>query len=226
MSEIIDLLQHRQWLWQGCEQTQSFERVSTGINLLDEQLHGGLPQQGVVEIQSPSGIGELQLWLPYLQAKKDLTVFINPPAHVNAHQLYHLGFDNKQLLLIQPTSAKEALWASEQCLKSHACSSVLLWHNTLAISQAKRLQLASEQGGASLFLFRSINEQHFSLPVALCLELSAHKQGMAVKIKKQKGGWPKSTFVLNLADYWPQLAPAPIESNNVMPFPSAFRIAK
>ncbi|BBN81772.1 recombinase RecA [Pseudoalteromonas sp. A25] len=226
MSEIIDLLQHRQWLWQGSEQAQSFERISTGIAVLDEQLQGGLPKQGIIEVQSPSGIGELKLWLSYLQAQKDLIVFINPPAHVNAHQLYHLGFDSQQLLLIQPKLEKEALWASEQCLKSNTCSSVLLWHNTLTISQAKRLQLASEQGGSSLFLFRSINESLFSLPVTLCLALSAHKQGMAITVKKQKGGWPKNTFVLNLAEYWPQLVPVALESGNVMSFAASFRIAK
>ncbi|CAM3981741.1 translesion DNA synthesis-associated protein ImuA [Pseudoalteromonas byunsanensis] len=227
MSKIIDLLQHRQWIWQGSSHAHlSSERISTGISLLDTKLQGGLPKKGMIEVQADCGIGELQIWLPYLQQDNRLIVFINPPGVVNAHQFYHLGFDHKQLLFTNTNCAIDALWAAEQCLKSRGCGNVLLWHNSLSISQAKRLQLASEQGGSTLFLFRSVCEQQFSLPVALCLQLTAQPQGIAVKVKKQRGGWPQESFILSLADYWPQLVPEQGEASNVAVFPTPVRYAK
>ncbi|WP_105168406.1 translesion DNA synthesis-associated protein ImuA [Pseudoalteromonas sp. T1lg23B] len=227
MSKIIDLLQHRQWVWQGSSQVlKSSERISTGIPLLDTKLQGGLPKQGMIEIQADSGIGELQIWLSYLQQHPHLIVFINPPGSVNAHHFYHLGFDHKQLLIIKTDSAIDALWAAEQCLKSSGCGNVLLWHNSLSISQAKRLQLASEQGTSTLFLYRPVCEQQFSLPVSLCLQLTGHPQGIAIQVKKQKGGWPQKSFILSLADYWPQLVVKQGEANNVAVFPMPIRYAK
>ncbi|MCF6434120.1 translesion DNA synthesis-associated protein ImuA [Pseudoalteromonas sp. MMG022] len=227
MSKIIDLLQHRQWVWQGSSQAhQPPERVSTCIPLLDIKLQGGLPKRGMVEVQADNGIGELQIWLPYLQQHQHLIVFINPPGCVNAHQFYHLGFEHKQLLVINTGTEIDALWAAEQCLKSSACSVVLLWQSALSIAQAKRLQLASEQGGCTLFLYRPRCEQKFSLPVVLCLQLTGHPHGIAVQIKKQRGGWPQKSFMLSLADYWPQLIAEQGEASNVTLFPTPIRYAK
>ncbi|TMP38793.1 recombinase RecA [Pseudoalteromonas citrea] len=209
MSDLIDLLQRQQLVWHGNEQLSNVERVSTGIKTFDKYLQGGLPKHGVIDIQAPHGIGEIRVLLPYLKQQERLTVFINPPGYVNGHGLFHLGFDTTRLLVVHPDNDIDALWSAEQCLKSGACSSVILWQDRLAIHQIKRLQLAAEQGGALQFIMRNNTSSHLSLPVSLCLKFAAHNKGLEVSINKQKGGWSKSRFVLMLESYWPELYQPP-----------------
>ncbi|KAF7769891.1 hypothetical protein PCIT_a2812 [Pseudoalteromonas citrea] len=205
MNDLIDLLQRQQLIWHGNEQVSDVERVSTGIEQFDEYLNGGLPKHGVIDIQASQGIGEVRVLLPYLKQQTGLTVFINPPGCVSGHGLFHLGFDTALILVINPKNELDALWSAEQCLKSGACSSVLLWQDRFAIHQIKRLQLAAEQGGALQFVMRSEASSHLSLPVSLCLQLAAHREGLEVVINKQKGSWSKARFVVTLKSYWPEL---------------------
>ncbi|MBE0368370.1 translesion DNA synthesis-associated protein ImuA [Pseudoalteromonas aurantia] len=211
MNDLIDLLQRQQLVWHGDEQIGNIERVSSGNDELDEALQGGLPKYGVVDIQAQQGIGELRLLLPYLVQQRKLTIFINPPGYINGHGLFHLGFETALLLSLSVDNEIDALWAAEQCLKSAECSSVLLWQNRLAIHHIKRLQLAAERGQASLFLMRSAEGVNLSLPVSLCLKLQAHERGLAITIKKQKGRWDKTHFILDISSYWPALYRPTIE---------------
>ncbi|OCQ20021.1 hypothetical protein A7985_19215 [Pseudoalteromonas luteoviolacea] len=209
MANLIDFLQHQNLVWQGTENApvsrQVYETVSTGFDDLDKQLHGGLPKQGVVDIQSQIGIGELRLLLPYLREQTRMCAVINPPALINAHALFHQGVDTGQFLVIRPNSPQEALWAAEQCLKSGACSSVLLWHGDLEVHQVKRLQLAAQTGQGLICLMRSNLTQSASLPVCLSLKLLPHALGLKVQITKRRGGWAKPDFVLDMSSSWPEL---------------------
>ncbi|WP_428774019.1 translesion DNA synthesis-associated protein ImuA [Vibrio sp.] len=219
MYELIDRLKQKQWLWQGSDTPTSSNRFPTGFELLDRKLDGGLPARGVVEIQSQSGIGELRLLLPHIKAhsQQRLAVFIQPPGCLSAEMLHASGLDLEQLLMITPTDSKQALWAAEQCLKSGACANVLLWHPELEVHQARRLQVASEQGDCLQFLFKSERANSFSLPVSLSLTLQPHAQGLEVTITKRKGGWSHGRFVIEMSHLWPGLTlnrPEPV----VLPF--------
>ncbi|MCF2856422.1 translesion DNA synthesis-associated protein ImuA [Pseudoalteromonas sp. SMS1] len=209
MANLIDFLQHQNLVWQGTENApvsrQAYETVSTGFDDLDKQLRGGLPKQGVVDIQSQAGIGELRLLLPYLRGQTRMCAVIHPPAQLNAHALFHQGVDTGRFLVITPNSPQEALWAAEQCLKSGACDSVLLWHGDLEIHQVKRLQLAAQTGQGLICLLRSDIKQSASLPVCLSLKLMPHDLGLTVQITKRRGGWAKPDFILDMSSNWPEL---------------------
>ncbi|MGF1908258.1 translesion DNA synthesis-associated protein ImuA [Vibrio kasasachensis] len=220
MYELIEHLKQKQWLWQGTAQHQTLETYSTGFPLLDSKLEGGFPKHGVVELQSASGIGELRLLIPHLLASSEnlLSVFIQPPGYLCAEMLAEQGFDLNQILLLYPKNSQHALWAAEQCLKSGACSNVLLWQSELEVHQARRLQVASETGSCLHFLFKQPQEHLFSLPVSLCMRLEPHNYGLSVTITKRKGGWAHGSFVLDMRSRWSQLA---VEQADpvVIPFP-------
>jgi protein ImuA len=207
MSALLEQLARRQLVWQGNSQHTAYQAVSSGYTELDQQLAGGLPASGLIDIQTVQGIGELRLLLPYLQQQHSsgrLLVLISPPAMPCADMLAAAGIVLSQLVIITPKTGKEALWAAEQCLQSGCCASVLLWQAALKLAQARRLQLAAEQGAASLVLLRR-PATGLSLPVNLSLELKPHRQGLHLSVHKRKGGWPGSAFVLDMQSRWPAL---------------------
>ncbi|MEH8015644.1 translesion DNA synthesis-associated protein ImuA [Rheinheimera muenzenbergensis] len=207
MSAILAQLARRQLLWHGNSQQAAYQAVATGYSELDQQLAGGFPASGLIDIQTELGIGELRLLLPYLQQQHSLgrlLVLISPPAEPCADMLAAAGISLSQLVIITPKTSKEALWATEQCLQSGCCAVVLLWQPLLKLALARRLQLAAEQGAASLVLLRR-PAAGLSLPVNLSLELKPHRQGLQLRVHKRKGGWPTADFVLDMQKHWPAL---------------------
>ncbi|MGP9800667.1 translesion DNA synthesis-associated protein ImuA [Rheinheimera sp. NSM] len=207
MSALLEQLARRQLLWQGNSCQAAYQAVPSGYPELDQQLAGGFPASGLIELQTQLGIGELRLLLPYLQQQHSsgrLLVLISPPAMPCADMLCAAGITLSQLVIVTPKTGKEALWAAEQCLQSGCCASVLLWQAGLKLAQARRLQLAAEQGAASLVLLRR-PATGLSLPVNLSLELKPHRQGLQLSVHKRKGGWPGSAFVLDMRSRWPAL---------------------
>ncbi|GAC15446.1 translesion DNA synthesis-associated protein ImuA [Aliiglaciecola lipolytica] len=223
MNTLLEQLKNKRLIWQGSQQEQSFTGNSTGYAELDEALQGGFPQSGVIDIHSPIGIGELRLLLPalrYRQQDKRLLVFIAAPMQINGEMLAEFGIALEQVLIVQPNSAEHALWSAEQCLKSGCCDSVLLWHQQLEIAQAKRLQLAAEQGDALHVVLRQNRQLSLSLPVNLAMKLNPHAQGLEVQITKRKGGWPAHSFNVNMSKAWPELT-LNQPTDNVVSFPRA-----
>ncbi|WP_416308450.1 translesion DNA synthesis-associated protein ImuA [Neptunicella sp. SCSIO 80796] len=219
MNDLINLLQRRNLVWQGSEQKPALVRLSTGYSELDTRLNGGFPANGVVQLSSPMGIGEIRLLLPFIKKQQRLLVVINPPGHLCAEQLHHFGCDISQVLVIFPSSPTDALWAAEKCLNSGACGSVLMWQNCLDVHHVRRLQLASEAGDCLLFVLRAAQKNAISLPVTLDMGLFADEQGLQVEIRKRKGGWPLPGFQVDMRQHWPSLTlnqPA-----NVVHFPTA-----
>ena len=105
---------------------------------------------------------------------------------------------------------------TEQCLKSGACSNVLLWHNQLEVHHVRRLQVASETGNSLSFLFKE-SSTLFSLPVSLSMTLVPHVHGLEITITKRKGSWSHSSFLIDMKTYWPDLAEKE-RQNVVLPF--------
>jgi hypothetical protein len=223
MNTILNYLKSKQLVWHGNRVKSALPVASSGFSELDLALGGGFPEQGVVDIHSPVGIGELRLLLPCLQARQQnsqkLLAFIAAPMQLNSEMLAEYGLPLSQILLIQPDTIQQALWSAEQCLKSGCCQAVLLWHQNLEMHQAKRLQLAAEQGQALQILLRSQADTNLSLPLTLALTLGAHPAGLNVQITKRKGGWPGPPFVLSMQQHWPALTLAPI-CDNILHFPA------
>lgn len=208
MSALLEQLTRRQLVWQGSNQQAAYQTVASGYAELDRQLAGGFPATGLIDIKTAPGIGELRLLLPFLQqqqrSSKRLVVLISPPAEPCADMFCAAGIVLSQLLIITPKTSKEALWAAEQCLQSGCAVAVLLWQVPVTLAQARRLQLAAEQGMASLILLRQVHTS-LSLPVNLSLTLTAHPQGVLLSVHKRKGGWPARPFLVDMQQRWPVL---------------------
>lgn len=222
MNSILNYLKNKRLVWQAHQNSRTTNVNSTGFSELDAELQGGFPQQGVIDVDTPMGIGELRLLMPNLLARQHdterLMVFIAPPMQVNSEMLAEYGFNLQHVLIIHPDSRKQALWSAEQCLKSGCCHGVLLWHQGMEIHQVKRLQLAAEQGDALHIILRQPKQLSLSLPVSLGMRLRAHPQGLKVEITKRKGGWPSQPFTLNMSRHWPRLTLQP-RPTNVLTFP-------
>ena len=144
MNELIDLLQQR-LVWQGSKKVPYQKNCSTGYGELDHYLDGGFPK-GIIEVQSDNGIGELRLLLPQLKnalVEERLIVFIAPFGIISSQAIAAQGIELNKVLVVYPNKQQEALWAAEQCLRSGACHSVVMWFDqALEIHQVKRLQTA------------------------------------------------------------------------------------
>ncbi|MDG3087643.1 translesion DNA synthesis-associated protein ImuA [Vibrio hannami] len=224
MNVLTDLINNRKLLWKGSEQKPMTEVTSSGYKEMDRQLQGGFPKHGVVEILSDTGIGELRLLTPYIRenSQKRLSVFINPPAYLCAEFLEQQNIDLSRVIMIHPKNDKDALWAAEQSLKSGACGSVCLWHSSLEVHQARRLQVASETGGCLHFFFRTEQKFQVTLPISLSLTLKATDLGLEVSVSKRKGGWLNSTFQIDMSRLWPSLT-RPATNEPVLAFPTLKR---
>jgi len=225
MNPTLETLINKRALWQGKYTPKPDSTARSGYPELDEQLGGGIPQQGVIDLQSDIGIGELRLLLPCLrdrhQQQQRLLVYIAPPMMINSEMLAAYGMDLSRILIIEPKNEQEALWAAEQCLKSGCCHSVLLWHAELQVHQVKRFQLASQQGAALQVMFRPAQQVVMSLPTTLSLQLSASHSGVDVVIRRRKGGQRGHPFQVNMHHHWPELTlpESSASGSNVIPFP-------
>ncbi|MGY0613824.1 translesion DNA synthesis-associated protein ImuA [Vibrio sp. FJH11] len=227
MQDIIQHLKSQHLVWQAnLTEADSHPFLnSSGFPELDTLLGGGFPPHGVVEMESVGSIGELRLLAPYLKSSmaRGVTTFIQPPALVNSLFLHSIGLDINQVWVVTPGHQRDALWATEQCLKSGACTNVLLWQEELEIHQVKRLQVASEQGACPLFMLKPSMTNRLSLPVSLSLKVQGHEQGVSVEVLKRKGGWIKGQVDINFQHHYPQLV-VPAKSHTpstVVHFPLA-----
>ncbi|MCC2606408.1 translesion DNA synthesis-associated protein ImuA [Planctobacterium marinum] len=225
MNNILSYLKNKHLIWQGKAINEPDSGSLSGYPELDAGLEGGLPTQGVIDIHSDIGIGELRLFLPYIlqrQARQQrLLVIIAPPLQINGEMLAELGIDLNQVLVIRPGDQQQALWAAEQCLKSDCCHTVLSWLQNLEIHQVKRLQLAAKQSHAVQVIFRQQQTQGLSLPVTLSMSLQPQAQGLRIKVNKRIGSWRHQDIQLNMQALWPalQLPEQHNNDNNIIPFP-------
>jgi protein ImuA len=206
-------------IWSLHDQVSPKEIFSTGFTELDQALQGGFPAHTVIELHGPTGIGELRLLLPGLTrpfAREQLLVLISPPTFIGSQMLQNAGFSLTQILVLHPSTAQDAFWAAEQCLKSGCCGSVLLWQSALSIAQLKRLQLCAQDGLASLFIFRGQRQSQLSLPVALSLQLSPALSGIQVQVLKRRGGWPVAPILVDMTKRWPRLSVSENAANTAL----------
>ncbi|GAM77775.1 recA/radA recombinase [Vibrio ishigakensis] len=217
MQNIIDLLKRKQLIWQGSQQSSEQSYQPSYFPEWDQQLQG-FPKTGVVEVQSPTGIGELRLLTPMLQAttQERLVVLINPPAMPSAHYFQSQGIDSSKVLILEHD--QHALWAAEQSLKSGCCACVCLWHSQLEVHQARRLQVAAEQGQALNIHFNLDEHNHASLPIPLSVTLLPSENGLKIQVNKRRGGWHPNQFQVDFQQYWPELCTQKPE-HQVIPFP-------
>jgi hypothetical protein len=176
--------------------------VPTGYPELDALLPGGGWPAGVLtEICTErSGIGELQLIMPAaarLSHSGNWIVMIAPPYIPYAPALAAHGIQLSHLIVVRPEAEEERSWACEQALRSACCGAVLMWADHLRERTVRRLQLAAENGGALVMLFRSGRAVPL-VTAALRLHVGKAVNRTVVRILKRRGGGIPAPVALDL----------------------------
>jgi cell division inhibitor SulA/protein ImuA len=204
-------------VWRGKGASVARAVIPTGFAELDAHLPGGgWPLGAITEIFVDGyGIGELALLMPALAALTKVdpakspkwVAWIAPPfvPYVPALQQHAVNVD--RLLMIHPTGHKSRLWAIEQVVRSGSSAAVLAWVATAEDVILRRLQLAAEDQGCWVLLFRPASASRQRSPAALRVILSqvpsqVPSQASAatrVQIFKCRGGRPGVVDVESLA---------------------------
>ena len=203
---MISDLRSKQLVWFANEKWTDGKCIPTKQHQLDNAIGGGLPEQGIIEIKSLSGIGEVSLIKDYLiqKQKNNYLAFINTPGLINASALRHLGLELNSTIDIQLTDQKEQLWAIEQCLKSGLFSTVLTWITDITLIQLRRLALACETTKSSIILFTRTGV----LPLTntkLSLSLIPLHSNLKIQINKYRGKIDKKDLIVNTRSEWSHL---------------------
>jgi protein ImuA len=202
----------RIWRGRGNVATAARAVIPTGFRELDRALPGGgWPLGAITEIfVAGYGIGELELLMPALAAltkeepakPKKWVAWIAPPFVPYAPALQQHGVNIDRLLMIHPTSGgKSRLWAIEQAVRSGSSAGVFAWVTAADDVILRRLQLAAEDQGCWLLLFRPANARLERSPAALRIVVSQVQSHAAtrVEIVKCRGGRPGVVDVAGFA---------------------------
>ena len=188
-------------VWRGKHVRAAAAGIATGFAALDEHLPGrGWPSGALTEILVDRyGIGELSLLMPALaaltrhgatRAEKWVT-WISPPMIPYAPALQQYGVAVEHLLVIQPPrDGKNRLWAVEQVVRSGTSSAVLAWLSAASQVALRRLQLAAEEHGCWVVLFRPLDARRERSPAALRIRLWREQCSARLEILKCRGGRP------------------------------------
>lgn len=211
----LDAVLHHPAIWRGSSCAPVQPGVATGYAELDAVLPGGgWPAAALTEIYAErKGIGELQLVMPaaarLTQAGRWLTV-IGAPHVPYAPALAGAGIDLARVLMVDAPALEERLWAAEQALRAACCGAVLLWLDWVHERTLRRLQLAAEEGGVSLILFRSARVTP-AITAALRLHVSRADNRTVIRVLKRRGGGLPAPVALDLHP-WIRFSARPPES--------------
>src|SRR5215831_1447497 len=203
MSSALDTVLQNPAVWRGGDCARvAVPSVPTGFAELDVLLPGGgWPAGALTEIHvERAGVGELQLVMP---AAARLTrcgswlALIAPPYVPYAPAFSAHGVMLSRLVLVNPATTEDGLWACEQSLRSQACAAVLAWFDHVPERSLRRLQLAAESGGAAMVMFRPARAAPAS-PAALRLHVGKSQSRTIVRILKRRGGGVPAPVVLDL----------------------------
>ena len=167
----------------------------TGHAALDAVLPwGGWPEASLTELLLPAdGIGELRLLLPTLarltQAGHDIAI-IAPPYLPYPAGWRQAGVDFAHVHMVDATP-RDALWASEQCLRAGCLSAVLSWPMQADDRALRRLQVAADTGGTMGFVFREARAERNPSPAALRIAIdntSSDRRSAQLRVLKCRGG--------------------------------------
>jgi len=207
VSAGIDALSHPH-LWRGRAGCAVRSVRATGFDALDDALGGGWPWGAIVEIFTEGyGSGELGVLMPALasavrEVDSGLLVFVSPPFVPYPPALAQHAVDVGRMLVVRTGAAarraeaeETALWATEQAVRSGACTAVLAWLASVDGIALRRLQLAAEERRCGLVLFRSPRMLRQRSPAALRIKISAEGASTRVEVLKCRGGRPGAVLL-------------------------------
>lgn len=186
----LDALLSDRRIWRGQPAAPPRTAQPTGLAALDDALpSGGWPDAALTELLLPAdGVGELRLLLPTLarctQARQAI-VLVAPPYLPYPAGWRQAGVDFAHVHVIDATP-RDALWATEQCLRAGCAAAVLCWPQQADDRALRRLQVAAETGQALGFAFRDMRAAVNPSPAALRIAFdSAPTQ---LRVLKCRGG--------------------------------------
>ena len=193
LNKLLNTTPH---LWKGRRANHGQRSLPTGHARLDARLPGkGWPLGAVTElICARPGLGEFSLLFPALTGiaeQGQWLVLVDPPWIPYPASLHGHGLRLERLLLVRTQSEKESLWACEQALRSSRGGAVLAWPEQISFARLRRLQLAAEENGKLVFLFRPEHTANTASPAALRLQLGAgSRHDTRVDVLKCRGRRP------------------------------------
>ena len=183
--------------------------MPSGHPLLDQYLPGGgWPLGSMVEVlQQRAGQHVWQLLLPGLaQAivqQAGPVVLVGAPYEPFGPSLQAQGLPPQRLLCVRAEKPAARLWAAEQALRCAEVAAVLAWLPQAKSAELRRLQMAAQQQGRLLFVFRAMNACQDASPARLRLSVEGGDT-LAVRILKRRG--PPIETVLSLPAYAGRMA--------------------
>ncbi|MCC7257691.1 MAG: translesion DNA synthesis-associated protein ImuA [Gammaproteobacteria bacterium] len=183
--------------------------VATGWPPLDRVLGGGWPSGQLTELLADGcGAGETRLLLPALArllrpaapaaaASGGWGVLVAPPHVPYAPAWRSAGVDLARLLVVHARRDLDVLWAMEQALRSQTCAAAVGWSQAASYGALRRLQLAAEESGAWVVLFRPACERVRRSPASLRIELvrHPHDERLGLHVMRRRGGAAVTTSV-------------------------------
>ena len=187
----LDTLLHERRVWKGRPVPLPSGAQPTGHAALDAVLPtAGWPEAALTEVLIPvDGVGELQLLWPTLArltGAGEQVVLVAPPYVPFAPAWQAAGVDLRRLQMVETPSPREALWATEQCLRSGSCGAVLCWPQQADDRALRRLQVAAESGQTLGFAYRPLKAVRNPSPAALRIAIDA--QPAQLRVLKCRGG--------------------------------------
>jgi hypothetical protein len=187
----LDALGALPGVWRGLGRLRA-DAESTGNAPLDAALLGGWPVGALSQlVGSAAGLG-FSLLMPLLarmtQAARPVAL-VAPPYIPYAPALRDAGVELEHLLWITPKDRLDALWATEQMLRSGLFGTVALWSPPLDASVERRLQLAAETGRSVGILAHAHAGQAHSI-AAVRLQVCPAPGGLQVEVQRCRGAQP------------------------------------
>jgi len=178
-------------VWRGLGRARP-DAQSTGIPALDQALLGGWPVGALSQLVSAeAGLG-FSLMLPLLaqltQAGRHVAL-VTPPYIPYAPALRDAGIELERLLWLAPQDRIDALWATEQMLRSGLYGAVTLWSPALEAPIERRLQLAAETG-RSIGIVSHAGAHGAHSICAVRLQVRAVPDGLTVEVLRCRGARP------------------------------------
>jgi len=180
-------------VWRGGELDKACHAVvSTGHAALDRELPGGGWPTGTLSevLHEGVGIGEIGFLSGAIARASEggrMIAWVNPPHLPYAPALAQLGMALDRCMVVRPGNKEDALWATEQALRSGACGAVLVWLAQDEYAWLRRFQMAAEAGRSMAVYFRSMAAERLSTPAHLRVVLERAADGLRIRIPKRRG---------------------------------------
>jgi hypothetical protein len=152
--------------WRAGARVEEKSILRTGVAALDELAPGGAFRRGAVhEFLAPTGCPRgVAVALLLVKAAlgrepggRTMVAWSDPTGELYAPALAAAGVDLRRLLVLRPRQPVDELWAVAECLRCPGiCATVAGMPVALSYVQARRLQLAAEQGGGVGVFFRPL----------------------------------------------------------------------